>query len=298
MYDDELIHYQEDAEERYDDYHSFDDDDDEFLPEFEEADGIYDDDYEEEIEYITEPDYTDDDMYDNYRRKTTSPFGKIDPNDRTLTFVIKNTTDNDAEAILFGANAAESQKNGVSVDVAESSHQIVRNESFSNPFQITGMKMSVSDPLQFDNVLKITKQTATGSVTERVFQPRTGTSPQNFSQQLIDLPSWEMTVGPQDALRFLVRAKAEVVFTFTIAARVNMRNLLKGKNVAEISRTPRPTGLPTWDMQTTKKSAVFGIRRGKPKMRKVIRRKPLIQNKRRVVKRTPPRHYLKRRKYS
>ena len=74
------------------------------------------------------------------------------------------------------------------------------------------MELSVSDPLQFDNVLKVVKRTASGSNTERVYQPRNATSPQNFTQMLIDDDNFEMNVTNQDSLRVEVRNDSEPSF--------------------------------------------------------------------------------------
>ena len=270
-YDDELRRYEEEAEDRYDDY------DDEYEDDFYEDDFYEDEEddfYEEEddyatVEYIEDDDYDGyDDSYDSY----TSNVGKIDANDRTLTIVVSNTSDVDAEAIIFGGNESAAQADGVAVVVEESSHKEVREESKGNPFKIAGMKMSVSNPLQFDNVLKVTRRTATGSNTARVYQPRNATSPQNFTQQLIDDAAFEMDVTGQDSLRLTVKAQATVVFTFTIRARANMGNLLKGNNVAELSQAPRTTGLPQLDLLQQKKK-----RRKKSKVRRIIRKRPKVK---------------------
>jgi len=278
-YDDELMDYEEDAEDRYDDYDYEDeyyDDEDDFDSGFEgREDSYYDDDYiEEEVEYVPAMGEYED-QFDSY--KTTS-IGRIDPNDRTLTVVVKNTSGADAEAIIFGGNEEAAQPAGVTVTVEESSHKEVREESKANPFKIAGMKMSVSDPLQFDNVMKVTKRTAAGSNTVRVYQPRNATSPQNFTQQLIDDHNFEMDVTGQDSLRFIIKDGVTVVFTFTVKARANMGNLLKGNNVAELSSTPRTTGLPQLDLLRTKKPTAFGLKpkaKAKQTVKKIVRRRPV-----------------------
>ncbi|MGB3464337.1 MAG: hypothetical protein WBA74_03670 [Cyclobacteriaceae bacterium] len=279
-YNDDLERYELEAEDQFDDYdedYQEEDDFDTGLDGYE--DGYYDEDEEdgfyEEVEYL--PAVDDEDGYDSYddedydSYKATS-IGRIDANDRTLTVVVANTSGGDAEAILFGGNQDAAQPAGVTVVVEESSHKEVKEESKANPFKIQGMKMSSSDALQFDNVLKVTRRTATGSNTTRVYQPRNATSPQNFSQSLIDDSSFEMDVTGQDSLRFNVRNGATVVFTFTIKARANMGNLLKGHNVAELSRAPRTTGLPQLDLLQRKKKKK---RKKRAAMKKVVRRIPL-----------------------
>lgn len=276
-YNDELMHYEEAAEDQYDDYDSYDDDEeDDFDSGFEGLEDGYDDDYEDEYDDYDEGEY-DDDGYDDY---TKSSIGKIDPNDRTLTVVVTNKSGAAAEAVIFGGNAEAPQPNGLVVDIEESSHKEVREESKSNPFKIAGMKYSVSSPLQFDNVLRIDRRTASGSKTTRVYQPRNATSPQNFTQSLIDDDNFEMDVTGQDSLRVVVEDGVTAVFTFTIKARANLGNLLKGSNVAELSRAPRTTGLPQLDLARRKRPTALGLRRRsrrrrRPVSRRVVRRRPV-----------------------
>ncbi len=257
-YNEELMRYQEDAEDRYNDF------DMEYEDEhgFEGNEDAYDD-YEDDDGYEAE-------SYDDYR---STSIGKIDPNDRTLTVSIENTTDTDARAIIFGGNQEATQPDGVTVEINESSHKEVREESKSNPFMISGMKYSVSDPLQFDNVLRLIHRTATGSITERVYQPRNATSPQNFTDRLIDDDNFELSVTGRDSLQLEINANSTAVFTFTVKARANMGNILKGSNVAELSSTPRITGLPQIDLLRRKRSRPFGVKRKRaaPRSRKQAR---------------------------
>jgi hypothetical protein len=263
-YNEEIRKYEQEAEDRYDDY-----DDDNFDTGLEGQDS-YDEDSYEEVEYIGEDDSYDDDSYDSYAQNS---IGKINPNDRTLTITITNTSGADAEAIIFGGNEGAAQPAGVLVVVQESSHNEVREESKANPFKIQGMKMSVSDPLQFDNVWKILRKSAAGSFNSHPYQPRNATSPQNTNPNLIDDSAFEMDVTGQDSIRYFQKAGVKTTLTFTIKARVDMGNVLAGQNVAEISTAPRPTGLPQIDLAKQKPSQVFGVRPKPKKMvRKVIRR--------------------------
>lgn len=276
-YDDELMSYEEEAEDRFDDFNSGLEGNE---------DVYYDDEYEEGYDYL--PGWGEYEAYphgfDNYQ---ASSIGRIDPNDRTLTVVVTNTSGTGQVAILFGANEEAAQITGVEVRVEESSHKEVREESKAHPFKIAGMKMSVSDPLQFDNVLNITRKTATGSRTARVYQPRNATSPQNFTQQLIDDDNFEMDVTGQDSLRFTIRDGAVVVFTFTIKARANMGNLLKGNNVAELSNIPRTTGLPQLDLLRKRQPTAFGLNQV---------RRPSRPRRRRPAPRPRPQTLVRRRR--
>ncbi len=259
-YNDELMRYQDDAEDRYDDYQGMDggyDEEDDFETGIDGLEDGYDDEYIDEYEDDGYVDEYDEDMYDDYSRTSIQT---IDPNDRTLTVVVKNDSDENATAVIFGGNRDIAQPQGVTVDVEESSHKEVKEESKSNPFKIVGMKLSVSNALQFDNVLKMVHRTASGSNTTRVWQPRNSASPQNFSQNMIDSEAFSFNVSGQSAINFTINAKTTAVFTFTIKARANMGNLLEGRNIAELSRTPRTTGLPQIDLKRSKRPTALGLR--------------------------------------
>ncbi len=111
-FDDDILAYEDDAEDRYDDFDG-DYDEDDFDSGFEgHEDSYYEDDFEEEeVEYV---DVDDDEDYDNYK---TSSIGRIDPNDKTLTVVVKDTSGADAQAVIFGANEEAAQPAGVTVIV-------------------------------------------------------------------------------------------------------------------------------------------------------------------------------------
>jgi hypothetical protein len=228
-YEDELERYERDGEDRYDNYGG------QGLPD--EDDFYYEDDEYELVDGLG------DEEYDSY---SNDAVGRLDPNDTTYTFVVTNTTDEEHEVVLFGANENLSPPAGVTVEVAESSHNEVREESKANPFTIVGMKMSVSNSQQFDNVLFLYEKTSTGRTTTNVRQPRTWQSPQNFDQKSIHAINFTMHVTGKTSLRFKAK-KGTTVFTFSVQSRTNLGNVLIGKNVAEVNTAPSVTGLPQMD---------------------------------------------------
>ena len=141
----DLMAYQEEAEDQFDDYYQedyednfdtgYEGNDDFYEEEFEHYDG-YDDfvtphyssdefgDFEERYDSFVSVE--EDDDFDSFKKAT---IGKIDANDRTLTIVVTNKSGSAAEAIIFGANEGSGQPAGVRVDVQESSHGEVREES-------------------------------------------------------------------------------------------------------------------------------------------------------------------------
>ena len=280
-YNEEIRRYEAEAEEHYDDY------DNENFDTGVEGRDSYEDGYEE-VEYIGTEESYDNDSYDNYEQAS---IGKINPNDRTITISIANISAVDAQAIIFGGNESAPQPDGVTVIVQESSHTEVREESKANPFKIQGMKMSVSDPLQFDNVWKILRKSAAGSLNSYPYQPRNATSPQNTNPKLIDDSAFEMDVTGQDSIRFVQKAGMTTTLTFTIKARVDMGNVLSGRNVAEISTAPRPTGLPQIDLAKQRPCPAFGVKHQPRRVQRKIIRRPIA-----AIRSLDPRRLLRRRR--
>ncbi|MEM9023075.1 MAG: hypothetical protein AAGB22_05005, partial [Bacteroidota bacterium] len=190
------------------------------------------------------------------------------------TGICTNTSQQPHTAVVFGGNAQIPQHPDITVDVEESSHRTVQEESKSSVFKIVGMKMSVSDELQFDHILRVIRSTATGSNTSRVYQPRNATSPQNLNPKLIDDNAATFEITGQDRIEFTQRP-GTTVFTFTVKARANMANLLKGRNVAEMSTVPRTTGLPQMDIAQQPQPKVFGVRPRPVQMKRAKMRRPL-----------------------
>ena len=303
-HEDDLLAFQHEAEDQYDDYFEEDYDDEFGGFEGNEDAFAYEEDFGDPMMYSgyggdfgdfseAYDSYFEDEMFDSYRKTS---IGGIDSNDRTLTIVVSNTSGAAAQAIVFGGNESAAQPAGVTVTVQESSHQEVREESKAHPFKIVGMKYSVSDPLQFDNILNIVHRTATGKVDNTVYQPRNATSPQNFTQNLIDDAAFEMSVTGQHSLRFTINDGVTAVFTMTVRARANMGNLLKGNNVAELSKTPRTTGLPQLDLKFGRTNAAFGLPPVRaPYGRPMPRRRFFRPGGRRFVRRSPrPRYFIPR----
>ena len=263
---DEMEAYERDAEDRFDNFYEEDDyDQEEEYEILEVEDDYYPMDYEEE--------------YDNYAGNGS---GVLDPNDTTYTFVVNNTTTEDHEVVLFGANEAIQPPSGVTIDVAESSHNEVREESKANPFTIMGMKMSVSDTAQFDNVLTLVEKTSGGRLTTYVKQPRNYQSPQNQDKNLIHAVDFTIKVTGKSSVRFIAKP-GKTSFTFSIQFRTNIGNVLSGKNVGEINNTPQPTGLPQLDLKRSEQS-VTASSRGQKMVRKVASKRPVRSIVRKVAK--------------
>jgi len=221
---DEMDRYERDGEDRFDNFGGYD----------------HSEEYEDDYEFIE----VYDDEYDGYQ---ANQVGRLDPNDTTYTFIITNANAQDEDVVLFGANEAIQPPAGVTILVAESSHNEVRQESLANPFSIIGMKMKVSNTAQFSNVLMLYERTSSGRVTSHVKQPLTYQSPQNQVDTLIHAIDFHFEVTGKSSLRFKVKP-GTVTFTFNVSSRTNIGNVLQGKSVSEVNNAPQATGLPQFDM--------------------------------------------------
>ena len=79
--------------------------------------------------------------------------------------------------------------------------------------------------------------------------------------------------------------------SITIKARANLGNLLKGTNVAELSRAPRTTGLPQLDLIRRKRPTALGVR---PRRRVVRRPTRRVVKRRRLVRKPVTRRPVSR----
>lgn len=171
----------------------------------------------------------------------------IEPYDRTLTFIITNTSGALADAILFGGYENAPQPAGVTVTVVESSHEEVRRETESNPYYFAGMKVRVTNEIQFGNPFKIRRKYATGSLSQGIYQPENYISPTNFNAKIIDDPSFKILIDGRTSIVIPIFDGITMTITFTTSSRANVANLVKGKNPKQVSPYIRPTGNPAID---------------------------------------------------
>lgn len=174
----------------------------------------------------------------------------IDEADRTITITISNSnTAGTANAILFGAFPFPTltQASGITVNVLESSHDILREESKVNVMFFKGLKYKVSAEAQFDNNISLTEATASGATVTKSFQPLSYRSAQNQINTQIDAPNFAWKVAGRDYWTIPVNAGVTATLIMFIKTRSDQANVLKGHGVTTIARGKVPTGLPQLD---------------------------------------------------
>jgi hypothetical protein len=176
----------------------------------------------------------------------------LDPNDRTWTITVANGASTAKTAMIFGANKdltdATNTTNSITVTVSESSHLQVKTGLLSAPVRILGMRYTVTTAAQFSNVLSLIDERTTGAKDIRLFQPLNYRSNQQYIATQIDAMSFELLLKPTVYIQFTLNGSETVTFTFTIAEKAELHNVLRNSPVVAQSNVPAPTGLVQVDM--------------------------------------------------
>ncbi len=141
---------------------------------------------------------------------------ELDPNDKTLTFVIKKI-DTDAVAgtvrlfgPAFGLDEQFNTDNNIVVSVEESSHSHVKLELLNLAYRLKGFKMKCDDAQQFNNPMRIIKKTASGSENKKLFQPANYESSRATNQNIIEAPEFQAVMTKETCIEFDFTAGTEV----------------------------------------------------------------------------------------
>ncbi|MFA5432114.1 MAG: hypothetical protein WC319_04480 [Candidatus Paceibacterota bacterium] len=165
------------------------------------------------------------------KRKYKIEFGSIDPNDKTLTFKIKNSSETDiVTARLFGSvkDLFDKKQSGfIEIDVIESSHEQVKLQILSDTFFIKGMKYCVKNSSQFLNNWDMYKERVTGMLMKRRYFPLTDRHATNNLVTQIDAPNFELVVDKNTFIEIPMNPLEEMTIIFQIAAEFNFFESIK-----------------------------------------------------------------------
>jgi hypothetical protein len=202
---------------------SFDEDYDEDYDE-DSFDEDYDEDYDEEYEGV--------------------PTGKLSVSDRTLAVVVENTNPTPTQVSLFGAFKNLSIPNfgipaGVNVSVPESSYAQLLNEIASAPMSIKGIKMIVSNALQFNYTLQFVKKEATGAEESDPLVPSRYLSALQNQGTIVEMPAIKFPLDGKVELRstFLNGATTQIIFN--VGSKVDLARVSQGKSVIRAATPAR-----------------------------------------------------------
>lgn len=167
-----------------------------------------------------------------------APKKELDPNDRTLTFVLVNGSSTaSATARIFGANQGLDEtyntSQGVTVTVNESSHLEVKTKSIQGGFRIQGIQMTATTSLQLANPLTIKEKTVAGTTIQRTWQPENYKDPRNYDNLMIKTSNFQMTVTGDSSIEVTLRPSETLRIITHIKDIVQPINKIKGESDVE-----------------------------------------------------------------
>lgn len=175
--------------------------------------------------FFQESSYYEDNSYNNFAG--ANGVGKLADYDRTLTIEVVNSTLNAQTAIIFGAyeypgTGDSFQPAGIAVNVLESSHDQVRDESRSRPFKVVAWKLFVSSGGngQLSNQFTFRKKTAQGLVQEARMQPINYRAASDNQDNLIESRDFQFDVTGGDAITFSINASTTIRWVLYISEKV------------------------------------------------------------------------------
>lgn len=156
----------------------------------------------------------------------------LDPNTRIITYYVKNKSDKPQKVILFGS--IKPPPINISIEVAESSHEMLKLQLLNEIYFIRGMKMSVSSVSQFNNPFNLCVKDSTGCLVSRIFKPLNYRSAQNNIPTQIDVPDFAFIAKNNSYIEFEIKPKEKIAFSFIIWMKAifnDVENLVSGKNL-------------------------------------------------------------------
>lgn len=192
----------------------------------------YDEDYDEDFDGFDE--YLYDEDYDEEYNGVS--MGKLGVSDRTLAIVIENTNVAPTAVNLFGAFKNLSVANfgipaGVNVTVPDSSYAQVLNEIASAPMQIKGIKMIVTNAIQFNYTLQFVKREATGSEERDPLQPARYLSALQNQGTIVEMPGIKFPLDGKVELQSTYHNGVTAQLIFTVSSKVDLARVAQGKSV-------------------------------------------------------------------
>jgi hypothetical protein len=206
----------------------------------------YDDSYDEEFDDYDE-DY-DDELYDydeDYDDEYAGvPMGKLGVSDRTLAIVVENTNATPTAVNLFGAFKNLSVAGfgipaGVNVTVPDSSYAQVLNEIASAPMHIKGIKMIVTNAIQFNYTLQFVKKEATGSEERDPLQPARYLSALQNQGTIVEMPGIRFPLDGKVELQSTFHNGVTTQFIFSVVSKVDLARVAQGKSVIRTTTARR-----------------------------------------------------------
>lgn len=158
---------------------------------------------------------------------------ELDPNDITLTFVIKNnskTKKGTARMFLanMGLNESYNESQNISVRLLESSHFEIKTKSLASPFIIESVLIVVEkDPNQFCQPFSIIKRSPFGSIYTRMWQPERYKDPRDFDGKMVKTDKLRMIISGDSGIELDILPDEQVRIIMSVTRIVDLTKLLE-----------------------------------------------------------------------
>jgi hypothetical protein len=158
----------------------------------------------------------------------------LDLNDRTLTVELAPVVSTIAgKARIFGSNLGTDETyntaNNMTVTIPESSHTVVKNSIFGNPFRIKGILYTVTNLLQLAKPFSIIKQSIAGRSETKTWQPSKYTSPSNYNSLQIKTSEFQVVIDAETRIEIDFLAGYSANMVLTIQDMVDLAQTLSNK---------------------------------------------------------------------
>ncbi len=162
------------------------------------------------------------------------PVEKINPNNKTLSISVVNTTTTEATARIFGAIGTATSVNnaaaGITVTPANATHQELLDTILADPFRITGLKLITKNNVsQFSNALKIVEEDAFGKKNENTVIPISFASNKDYNSKFIEAREFSMAVRKTSYIEFALEGSEELTFIFNVSDKLDRAAELSGR---------------------------------------------------------------------
>lgn len=177
--------------------------------------------------------YDDDDSYDE---DYSGGGKKLSVSERTHNIVVANTTAGDKAINLFDAYAnSNANLNGLpagaTVTVDNGSYARFLNEISVNPILIVGIRMKVTNAIQFDQTITFVRTESNGKSERDPMNPNTWLNANQFNPNIAEIQGIRFVLDGKLALQFTLKEGVTATFIFFVTTKIDMGLSVEGKSV-------------------------------------------------------------------
>ena len=204
--------------------------------------------------YYADGDYLDEQAYGNAngmmpRMAAPRPVAAKQPTPYQVN--VTNTTPNPLTVVLFGLNTFLLTPNfGTSVGVIVTPAQVnvsyleLLNQSASQPFETSLIRIQTSSPSQLTQILTVTSKDANGQLCQIPIITQSYFSANQFQSTILDVP-YPVKIDGNTYVTFSILGNTTATYTFFPAEKINQSRILgNGSSLQQYSAPAVPVAVP------------------------------------------------------